>query len=228
MCNSIEQYVDEYGFEWEVTTYYYKGGAIKSIHVFPKGNIHVIHDLEDREKDRLHYWTLIGKYFKEDVSKWDFETQNARIENLESSKLYNKLLHQRCIIPIKAFHEWKHYGKDKVPYRIFKRDQSPMYVAGLWEFSLFHKLYTATMVTTPANRLMEDIHHTKKRMPAILTEEEARFWLDGNVKGKEALELIKPYPDAELQAYALQKSIPDFDRFVYPERSDILAEIAFQ
>jgi putative SOS response-associated peptidase YedK len=42
------------------------------------------------------------------------------------------------------------------------------------------------------------------RMPCILALEDEAAWLDvGRVKGSEALSLLLPYPDRELEAFAV-------------------------
>lgn len=49
-------------------------------------------------------------------------TNNCRIENIESSKLYKKpfLKGQRCVVVCDGFYEWQTTkGKDKQPYFIY-------------------------------------------------------------------------------------------------------------
>jgi putative SOS response-associated peptidase YedK len=53
-------------------------------------------------------------------------------------------------------------------------------------------LRTTCIVTTTPNDLMASIHD---RMPSILVPEDEAAWLDvGHVKGREALDLLRPDP----------------------------------
>jgi putative SOS response-associated peptidase YedK len=58
-----------------------------------------------------------------------------------------------------------------VPYFIHTNDQPIFAFAGLWDSSRTdtgQRIESVTHITLPANRLLDEIHNTQHRMPAIL------------------------------------------------------------
>lgn len=51
---------------------------------------------------------------------------------------------------------------------------------------------TFSIITTPANPLLEEIHNEKKRMPLIIGEQDRDAWLFAN-RREEITQLMKPY-----------------------------------
>ena len=86
---------------------------------------------------------------------------------------------------------------------------------------------TFTVVTTEANGRMEWIHNSKKRMPTILTTEEAKMWLDNGISFNEKKKLIRPFDESLMADHPISKLItsrkenPNSDAvmqpFEYPE-----------
>jgi putative SOS response-associated peptidase YedK len=70
-----------------------------------------------------------------------------------------------------VFPEWRRIGKGKIPMRVRMKDRRPFTVAGLWDVWRDpdgEDLYTFTIITTDANKLLRPIHD---RMPLILAPE---------------------------------------------------------
>ncbi|MBL7750017.1 MAG: SOS response-associated peptidase family protein, partial [Chitinophagaceae bacterium] len=66
------------------------------------------------------------------------------------------------------------------------------------------------IVTTAANALMEKIHNSKKRMPAILSEDLAWEWLFGNLDEKRITDIaMTPFPAEQMEAYTIAKDFRD-------------------
>ena len=61
------------------------------------------------------------------------------------------------------------------------------------------------MITLPANSLMAKIHNAKSRMPAFLTIETAKIWLDNELSYSERKKALNPVPDEFLNAYSIIK-----------------------
>jgi putative SOS response-associated peptidase YedK len=59
---------------------------------------------------------------------------------------------------------------------------------------------------------MAEIHNAKKRMPAILTQDDREAWLTGTAE--EAFAALRPYPDTHLVA------VPVSTRVNKPENND--------
>lgn len=127
---------------------------------------------------------------------------NARIETaaeLPSFKAAYKS--QRCLVPVTAFYEWQHKGKDKLKHYINLKDTDVFCLAGIYDTWLSPLTGTATqsfaILTTAANELMAEIHNTKLRMPVILTPAQEFAWLNQEIDKPEA------YPTASMQALPL-------------------------
>ena len=155
-------------------------------------------------------WGLVpdGVYDKKDI--WN-KTLNARGETifkLPSFRLSAK--NKRCLVYIDGFFEHHHHGKETYPYFISRKDNKPIALAGLWNESddTGELLNTFTIVTTVGNPMLSEIHNNPKakgpRMPVMLPEELEDKWLMETEREK-LEELIKPYPDTELQAHTVGK-----------------------
>lgn len=134
---------------------------------------------------------------------------NARSETLAEKPSFRAAFrYRRCIVPASGFYEWKTEGKTKTPFYIFRRDQAPIAMAGLWEHWIDpggSELVSATIVTTEANRFMTPLHH---RMPVILDSSDWDTWLDPKLqKGKDLAYLLKPLPEEVLDAYPVSSLV---------------------
>ena len=82
-------------------------------------------------------------------------------------------------------------------------------MAGLWSAwankETGELIPSCTMITLPANSLMAKIHNTKGRMPAFLTTETAKIWLDNDLSYNERKKALDPVPDEFLDAYPIVK-----------------------
>lgn len=151
-------------------------------------------------------WGLIPFWAKD--FRIGYKMINARIETVMDKPAFKHALQKRrCIVPFDGFYEWKKIGKEKQPYRIVTTNTEIFTIAGLWETWKSPDgeiIESFTLITQPPNKLMETIHD---RMPALLLPEEERHWLDPELSPKEALSLIKPYPEEYMRAYKVSKRV---------------------
>ena len=158
--------------------------------------------------------------YKDDAGKFHppITTLNAMAEEmLLPGKLYrDAALNRRCLILSSGFYEWRHVypmGKKgqplktavKIPYYIHLKEKEYFYMAGVWnpwtDADTKKSVETFAIVTTAANKLMEQVHNSKKRMPAILSEELAYEWLLGDPDEKRITEIARsqyPWQDMEV------------------------------
>lgn len=116
---------------------------------------------------------------------------NSRIETIKEKPYWRNLFDRnRCIVPMTAFYEWKTEGKQKIPYRIFLKNEKFFFVPALY-LKKEKELYTSLITTTP-NKFIEKIHH---RMPVILKMNQALDYLKAD--GEENLNLCIPYMISE-------------------------------
>lgn len=170
----------------------------------PKYNIgpgqKVISIISDGEKYRAGTlkWGLVPSWAKDE--KIGYKMINARSETITEKPSYKSLFrNKRCLILADGFYEWKKTETKKQPMYIQTKDRQMFLFAGLW--SSYQKpdgtkLYTTTIITTSANEMMSDIHD---RMPVILDLEQAKVWLDMNIKDRSVLQsLLQPYDSTKM------------------------------
>jgi putative SOS response-associated peptidase YedK len=153
---------------------------------------------------------------------------NARAESIaEKPAFKTALARRRCVLPADGFYEWdktdtsdtsaaagkvRAAGGTRQPYYFRRRDGDLFGFAGLWEEWRApdgSALRTCTIVTTSANETVGRVHD---RMPAILrSPEDEAAWLDDTLREPGDLlplmALLAPYPDADMEAYAVSKRV---------------------
>ncbi|CAM4299107.1 SOS response-associated peptidase [Cytophagaceae bacterium 50C-KIRBA] len=150
-------------------------------------------------------WGLIPAWANEEqAQELPKNTLNAKSESIfEKVSFEPSILKQRCIVLIDGFYEWQHVGKEKIEYHIHLKSTGPFALAGI--YAIWHNPRTRNLepsfsiITTPANELMEDIHNTKKRMPLILSAEQERNWLE-DMSSEGIKTFFKPFASDKMQA----------------------------
>ncbi len=189
---------------------------------------HYLKTREDVFKMRSGYKDAAGKW------KPAIITLNAVCEELLlPGKIYREAaLKRRCLVLSTGFFEWRHIyplnkrtgqplkTANKYPYYISLKDKGYFYMAGIWQpwtdKVTGEHVETFAIVTTQANKLMEQVHNSKKRMPAILNEDLAYEWIFGNLDEKRILEIAATqYPTEEMQACTIAK---DFREVLEPAK----------
>jgi putative SOS response-associated peptidase YedK len=130
---------------------------------------------------------------------------------------------QRCLIPVTAFYEWRwldEAGKVKIPYLVTWRDQQVRSMGGLYmrgkdpvtgEF-----YYSYTILTCPANTVMQYVHNHKKRQPVFINREDEKAWLDRSLSKSDVMQLCQTNNDPAMRAITISKLLTtnDIDRNV--------------
>jgi len=166
--------------------------------------------------ENLQYftWSLIPSFSKDGKADFKLSTFNATIERLEESKLWQPLLGKRhCVVITDGFYEWQYDDplkkKGSKPHLIKARNSRFTYMAGLWSVwknrETDEMIPSCTVITLPANTLMAEIHNTKGRMPAFLTTETSKIWLDQELSFTERKKALEPVPDEFLDVYPIKK-----------------------
>jgi putative SOS response-associated peptidase YedK len=153
-------------------------------------------------------------------------TLNAIGEEVLDKKMFKEAVIQtRCIIISSGFFEWRHIfpvskktGKPlktpvRYPYYIHLPENEYFYMAGIyndWEDQETHEnVQSSAILTADANELMEPVHNKRKRMPTILTEEEAYQWMFGTDPVKIRQLAARQYPHEKMYAYSLARDFLD-------------------
>ena len=154
----------------------------------------------------LALWGLIPSWAK--VTETLPKPINAKAETAAIEPMFRQAFRQsRVLVPADAFYEWKTVAGQKLPYLIHLRNGEPFAMGGLLEFwtGSAGEVATFTILTTAANTLMAEIHN---RMPVIVRPENYAAWLDPGVNDVNQLHnLITPYPENEMEAYAVSEHL---------------------
>ena len=168
----------------------------------------------DPDLIQLFQWGLIPHWTdsEEKANTLRYQTFNARAETITQKPSFRRPVQSnRCIVPAAGFYEWQHQGKEKIPFYIYLKDQSVFSFAGIydqWTNRTSGEItHTFSIITTRANDLMEKIHNSKKRMPAILAPDDELLWLDHQIHVREAIQLLKPFPDERMEAHTISRMI---------------------
>lgn len=190
---------------------------------------------EEPVQVQMYQWGLIPHWAqnREKAAELQNFTLNATCENVfEKPSFKHSIYKNRCLIPVSGFFENRHEGKLKYPYFIYPAQGNVFLMGGLtseWTDRETGEIVpTCTIITTPANLLMEKIHNTKKRMPLIFTPEQAKKWLQPGLNREELEQLMVPCPDDMLRYHTISRAINQFrqkdtnvatisNEVVYPE-----------
>lgn len=176
--------------------------------IAPSQTIAVINGSSGRRVLEGYRWGLVP-FWAKDI-KIGYKMINARAETIQSKPAFRHLITtKRIIIPSDGFYEWKREGKDKKqPYRFQIKSKGVYGFAGLydeWKDPDGETLRSCTIITTEPNDLVANVHD---RMPVILDDKEADFWLDPDVQDKEKLqELLSPFPTANMLSYPVSAAV---------------------
>jgi len=161
----------------------------------------------------LHEWGLIPSWVKDQDTANDLRTKtlNAVGETVFEKPSFRKnVVSQRCLLPVSGFYEWREVNGVKYPYYIQVTEQDYFSLGALYD-TWINKVTgeirnTFSIITTPANPLMEKIHNLKKRMPLILSPEDQMNWLDPDLNIGDIKDLIKPFPERKMKAYTISRT----------------------
>jgi len=158
-------------------------------------------------------WGLIPSWTKSDdeAAKIRGMTLNARSESISEKPAFSEsFAMRRCLLPVNGFYEWKHEAGKKIPYYIFNPSTPVMSLAAIfdrWNVPGGKPVYTFSVVTTKANRMMAEIHNSKKRMPVIINQADEDEWLYQGTSPSKLSELMKSYPDDILSSHTISPMI---------------------
>jgi putative SOS response-associated peptidase YedK len=112
---------------------------------------------------------------------------NAKIETVEKKGYpFTTAVDNRCLVIADGYYEWQYLtasGSRKQKYLLQLPGAALFAFAGLWSDWVdpqTAKTYrTYVIITSPANKLLSEIHNHAKRMPVMLRPDQEKAWLDG-------------------------------------------------
>jgi putative SOS response-associated peptidase YedK len=173
-----------------------------SWNVAPTDQVYAVAEHDGARRLGTFRWGLIP-WFAKDI-KIGARHINARAETVGSKPAFkDSFERRRCVIPADGFYEWeKMESGGKLPHYLFRRDEAPLVLAGLWASwrdEQGDRITSCTVITTAPNDLVAPIHD---RMPAVLTEDAWDRWLDPDFGDLEVLRsMLKPFDPKSMAEY---------------------------
>lgn len=150
-------------------------------------------------------WGLVPTWVKDDPQVFlkKAPTYNAISETAFDKPSFRGALNngRRCLVPVTGFFEWHHLGKLTYPHFIRLKHGGIFCLAGI------HENGTYSILTCPANALMEQVHNQKKRMPVIIPRELEETWLQPGLSREEVLSMCVPYPAELMETWTVGRGI---------------------
>lgn len=151
-------------------------------------------------------WGLIPGWSRD--KKIGYRMINARGETLAQKPSFRSaFIKRRCLIVADGFYEWSHSGRQKQPFYVQLKTGAVLGFAGLWESWNNPDggiLESCSIITTPANELIQKIHD---RMPVILHPEQYETWLHYATPEHYLQQLLLPYPAEEMEMYRVSSEM---------------------
>jgi putative SOS response-associated peptidase YedK len=174
---------------------------------------------ENSKQIQFYRWGLIPFWVKtlKQADEIKEKTANARAETVyEKPSFRHSAENKHCLVIADGFFEWRYFQGRNYPYYIRLKSHEPFAMAGLWDCwnnkETEEKIYTYTIITCPANPLMEKIHNKKKRMPVILPKEKEQNWIDNTLTDEGAKKLLVPFEQKKMEAYTISRLITSKNR----------------
>lgn len=155
-------------------------------------------------------WGLIPDWFSGNVKEIQAKTLNAKSETaFEKASFKENIINRHCLIPSSGFFEWQTVSKKKHAHFIKSKESEIFTMAGIYsewnDTNSGEIIKTFSMLTSPANELMAEIHNTKERMPLILSPHQENDWLTKSAQGFE--DIPHPVSSDKLISHTIDKRI---------------------
>ena len=171
----------------------------------------ILPPVEAQRKARFMKWGLIPRFCQSsDLPSFI----NARSETVDRKASFrDSFRSRRCLIPSDGFYEWRRERGFKQPFHFRLKDRELFAFAGLWDRWVNEQgkgIETCTILTTPSNHLVADIHD---RMPAILDRSTLDLWLDTEASPARLRDILGPFPARQMEKVAVNPAVnrTDFD-----------------
>jgi putative SOS response-associated peptidase YedK len=192
--------------------------------------------ITSEKRFRKMSWGLIPLWVKDwdTAKKLRVQTLNAQCEGVDTKPSFRGAIkgNRFCIVPVNGYYEWHHHANgQKYPHFIYPKNDKIFYLAGIFEKWInpanSEVIETFSILTSAANDRMAFIHNSKKRMPLILSKDNAKLWLDTSLPFSEKKQLLTSYDQNEMLDHTISRLITSrkdnpnqpavVEKFSYPE-----------
>lgn len=200
---------------------------------FSHKNFAVIARHEGEDALHLFNWGLIPFWVKNlaDAKKISHNTLNAKSETIfDLPSFKTSISTKRCVIPLTGFYESRDLNGVKYPYFIYPRNSDYFLIGGIYstwkDAETKALLNTFSVITTPSNTMMSEIHNLKKRMPLILKPGDVDTWIDPGLSKQTVIDLMQPHADEEMSAYTVSRDVNSSK--IHSDREDIITRVEYE
>lgn len=137
---------------------------------------------------------------------------NAKGETLLDSNVWRyAFLHNRCLVPLDSFIEWRRVDpKTKLPWVFAMKDDEPFALGGVyrrwWSPDRKTEMETFAIITTEPNELLaEKTGHD--RMPLIIDRRDYQRWLEPGNEDQPPIDLIRPFDSDRMKAWRVDRRV---------------------
>jgi len=172
--------------------------------IFPGTDILAV-DLDHRPE--MIHWTI------EDCDNRGVTRKviNAKSETVQLVKMFRDAFREsRVLIPATGFYEWKELADKRKEKYEFEFDEPLFAFAGISRPCQIkgEERACGVIITTEANDVVRPIH-AKNRMPVILHKYDYEKWLDPKTSPEDLERIMRPIPNEEIMAHAIEQSPSD-------------------
>lgn len=200
---------------------------------FSHKNFAVIANCEGVDALHLFNWGLVPFWIKNiaEAKRVSNNTLNAKSETIfDLPSFKSSIISKRCVIPLTGFYESRDINGVKFPYYIYPKNSDYFLIGGI--FSSWKNreneetINTFSIITTPSNELMSQIHNLKQRMPLILKQSDVDTWIDPTLPKQSIIDLMQPHADEEMAAYTVSRDVNSSK--IHSDREDITTRIDYE
>jgi len=182
---------------------------LPSTNIPPTSYTPILYKSQDQLILQPMLWGLVPSWHAgQDPKSHGLTTNNCRMENVMTSKLYKPCLAKgRCVVVCEGFYEWERSGERKQPYLVYRAGEKMLYMAGLysvWRGGDGVPVYNYTIITRESNKVLSWLHH---RMPAFLAPHQFSDWLDQSTTPTKALAMLILPTEGELAWHSVAKEV---------------------
>jgi len=183
-----------------------------STNIPPTAYTPILYKSQDKMVLQPMMWGLVPSWHAgSDPKSHGLTTNNCRLENVETSKLYKPCLSKgRCVVVCQGFYEWDRSGGVKQPYLVYRAgggEESLLYMAGLysvWRGGEGTPVYNYTIITRESNKVLSWLHH---RMPAFLSPDQFSSWLNPSTTPTQALAMLSLPGEGDLAWHTVSRDV---------------------
>lgn len=155
-----------------------------SWNVAPSRQVLVFHDNDTGHVAKLLYWGFLPSWADSKARK----PINARVETAATIPYFRDAWKTgRCIVPADGWYEWKETPEGKQPYFIYRANEEPVFMAGLYASNRPANITSFAILTMEAEGTLRKIH---EREPLVLSAEDARQWIRRDLPAEEIAAIV--------------------------------------